>query len=66
MSELVTFDPEPSGQSEPQCINIQITDDSTLEAEEIFFVELQSTNPNVTPDPSANNATVVILNDDSM
>ena len=66
MSELVTFDPEPNGQSAPQCINILITDDSTLEAEENFFVELQSTNPNVTPDLSANNATVVILDDDSM
>ena len=65
MSEEITFDPQPDGQSAPQCINIQITDDSVLEAEEVFFVELQSTNPNVSPDPSANNATVVILNDDS-
>lgn len=66
MSEVRTFDPQPDGQSTPQCINIQITDDSVLEAEEMFFVELQSTNPDVSPDPSASNATVVILNDDSM
>ena len=65
MNDVVTFDPQPDGQSAPQCINIQITDDSVLEAEEMFFVELQSTNPNVSPDASANNATVVILNDDS-
>ncbi len=65
MSEVVTYDPQPDGQSAPQCINIQITNDITLEAEEMFFVELQSTNPDVSPDPSANNATVVILDDDS-
>lgn len=66
MSEVVTFDPQPDGQSAPQCINIQIADDGVLEAEEMFFVVLESTNPDVSPDPSANNATVMILNDDSM
>jgi hypothetical protein len=65
MSEIVTFDPQPDGLSVPQCINIQITDDSTLEGEEMLFVELQSTNPDVVLDPSANNATVVILDNDS-
>lgn len=66
MSAVVTFDPQPGGQSAPQCINIQITDDNVLEAEEMFFVELQSANPSISPDPSANNATITILNDDSM
>ena len=66
MSEVVTFDPQPDGQSAPQCINIQITNDNILEAEEMFLVGIQSTNPNVSPDPSANSTTVVIMNDDGM
>ena len=66
MSAAVIFDPQSDGQSASQCINIQITDDSVLEIDEMFFIELQSTNPDVSPDPFANNATVVILNDDRM
>ena len=64
-SEVVTFDPQPDGQSVPQCINVQITNDNILEAEEMFFVGLQSANPNVSQDPFADSSTVVITNDDS-
>ena len=64
-SEVVTFDPQPDGQSVPQCINVQITNDNILEAEEMFFVGLRSANPNVSQDPFADSSTVVITNDDS-
>ena len=66
MSVSVTFGPQPNGQSSPQCINVLITDDNTLEELEMFTVELQSTNPNVSPDPTTNRAMVVIMDDDSM
>ena len=62
-NSVLTFENQPDGSSSPQCINIQITNDNVYEAVEMFEVELQSTN--VSPDPLASRAVVVIMNDDS-
>ena len=62
----VTFEPQPNGRFSPQCVDITITNDEVLEATEMFLIELQSTNPDVSPDPSANSAVVTIFDDDSM
>ena len=63
MNDVLTFEHQPDGTSLPQCIGVQITNDNVYEAVEMFVVELQSTD--VSPDPSADSAMVVILNEDS-
>lgn len=65
-NNVVTFDPQSNGLSAQQCINIQIINDNILEAVEMFFVDLESSNPDVSVDISANRAMVVIMDDDSM
>ena len=66
MTTVVTFDPQPDGLSIPQCVNIQVVNDEVLEIAEMFFVDLESSNPDVAVDISTNRAMVVIMNDDSM
>lgn len=65
MNNVVTFEPQPDGQSLPQCINIQIVNDDVLEGEEMFFVEIQNSNSAVSLNPLSSQATVVIVNEDS-
>ena len=60
------FEPQPEGQSTTQCLSIPIIDDEVLETTEMFTIELQSTSPNVSANPSANSAMVVIMDNDSM
>ena len=60
---MLSFENQPDGSSSPQCIDVQITNDNVYEAVEMFEVELQSND--VSPDPSANRAVIVIMNDDS-
>ena len=60
------FEPQPEGQSSVQCLNVPIIDDEVLEATEMFTVELQSINPNVSASASANSAMIVIMDNDSM
>jgi hypothetical protein len=64
-SQLV-FEPQPEGLSSTQCLDIPITDDEILEATDMFTVELQSVNPNVSASASANSAVIVIMDNDSM
>ena len=64
MSQLVTFQPLPGGLSSEQCIIVQIVDDAILEGVEMFFVEIQSTNTDVSLDPLSNRATIVVMNED--
>ena len=59
----LTFENQPDGSSSPQCVDVQITNDDIYEAEEVFVVELQSSD--VSPIPSADRAEIVIMNDDS-
>ena len=63
---MVTFDPQPNGLTAQQCTNIQIINDNILEAAEMFFVDLESSTPDVSVDIFVNRAMVVIMNDDSM
>ena len=63
---LIRFEPQPNGQSTPQCTNITIRDDEISEANEMFTVQIQSPSVGVLPDPLASSATVVIMDDDSM
>ena len=63
VNDVLTFEHQPDGTSSPQCISVQITNDNVYEAVEMFVVELQSTD--VSPDPSADSAMVVIMNEDS-
>ena len=63
---LISFEPQPDGQSTPQCTDITIRDDEILEANEMFAVEIQSPSLGVLPDPLASSTTVVIMDDDSM
>ena len=60
-----TFEPQPEGQSTTQCLSIPIIDDEILEATEMFTVELQSISSNVSANPSASSAMVVIMDNDS-
>lgn len=62
----ITFQPQPEGQSTTECLDIPIIDNNILEANEMFAVELQSTNPSVTTNSAANRAMVIIMDDDSM
>ena len=62
----ITFEPQPNGQFSPQCADITIVNDEVLETTEMFLIELQSTNPDVSTAPSANSAVVIIMDDDSM
>ena len=48
-----------------QCANISISDDAVLENDELFSVQLTSTDPAVILSPSASSATITIGNDDS-
>ena len=64
MDSLITF--QPDGQSTTECLDIPIIDDNILEANEMFTVELQSTNPSVTINLAASSAMIVIMDDDSM
>lgn len=61
----VTFEPQPDGQSSPQCTDITIIDDDLLEGDESFTIEIQNPSEGVSPDPLANSATVIIADDDS-
>lgn len=65
VNSQITFQPQAEGQSTTECLSIPIIDDNILEANEMLVVELQSTNPSVTVNPSANSAMVVIMDDDS-
>lgn len=62
----VTFEPQPDGQSSPQCTDIMIVNDEVLEGEETFAIEIQNPSEGVSPDPLASSATVIITDDDSM
>ena len=64
VDDSVTFEPQPDGQSSPQCIDIAIVNDDLLEGDEIFMVEIQNPSQGVSPDPMASSATVIITNDD--
>ena len=66
VNDSVTFEPQPDGQSSPQCTNITIVNNDLLEGDEIFMVEIQNPSQGVSPDPMASSATVTITNDDSM
>ena len=66
MNFQLNFEPQLEGQSSTQCLNVPITDDNVLEATEMFTVELQSIGPNVSASASANSATIVIMDNDSM
>ena len=66
MNSQLNFEPQLEGQSSTQCLNVPITDDDVLEATEMFTVELQSISPNVSASASANSATIVIMDNDSM
>ena len=48
-----------------QCTNISISDDAIVENDELFSVQLTSTDPAVILSPSARSATVTIGDDDS-
>ena len=62
----VIFEPQPDGQSSPQCTDIMIMNDELLEGDETFMVEIQNPSQGVSPDPLASSATVIIADDDSM
>ena len=62
----VTFEPQPDGQSSPQCTDIMIINDELLEGDETFTVEIQNPSQGVSPDPLASSATVIITDDDGM
>lgn len=64
VDDSVTFEPQPDGQSSPQCTDIAIVNDNLLEGDEIFMVEIQNPSQGVSPDPMASSATVTITNDD--
>ena len=66
VNDSVTFEPQPDGQSSPQCTDITIVNDELLEGDETFTVEIQNPSQGVLPDPMASSATVIITNDDSM
>ena len=48
-----------------QCASISISDDAVLENDELFSVQMTSTDPAVTLSPSASSATITIGDDDS-
>ena len=62
----ITFLPQSEGQSTTECFTVSISNDNILESIEMFTVEFQSTNPNVSASPDANSAMVVIMDDDRM
>ena len=66
VDDSVTFEPQPDGQSSPQCTNITIVNDELLEADENFMVDIQNPSLGVSSDPMASSATVTITNDDGM
>ena len=53
---------QPPQANDPQCVDISITNDDILEDNEVFIIELHTTDQDVTLDPQ--NATVTILNED--
>ena len=53
---------QPASASQPQCVDIQLVDDSVLENNETFLVTLSSSDSAVLTNPNA--ATVTINNDD--
>ena len=66
VNSQISFEPQSEGQSTTECMDVPISDDITLEAIEMFTVELQSSNSVVSIDSSANSAMIVIMDDDSM
>lgn len=66
VNSQISFGPQSEGQSTTECMDVPISDDITLEAIEMFTVELQSSNSVVSIDSSANSAMIVIMDDDSM
>ena len=66
MDVSVAFEPQPDGQSIPQCTDVIIVNDEVLEASEMLTVEIQNASQGVIPDPLASIATVIITDDDSM
>ena len=65
MDAELTFQPQSEGQTSVECVNIPITNDGILEADETFTAELRSDNPDISANTSANRATIEIVNDDS-
>lgn len=66
VDDSVTFEPQPDGQSSPQCTDITIINDELLEDDEMFTVEIQNPSLGVSPDPLASSATVIVTNDDGV
>ena len=65
LSADITFEPQPDGQSSPSCTDIMILDDGVLERSEMLFVEVQTSSlSRVLPDPSADTATIEIVDND--
>ena len=62
----ITFQPQSEGQSTTECFTVSISNDNILESVEMFTIEFQSTNPDVSASPDANRAMVVIMDDDRM
>lgn len=62
----ITFESQPDGQSSALCTDVTIVDDAILEADEILRIEVESSSPVVSPDPSANSATIEIIDNDRM
>ena len=54
VNDSVTFEPQPGGQSSPQCADIMIVNDELLEGNELFTVEIQNPSQGVSPDSMAN------------
>lgn len=65
VNSQITFQPQPNGQSTTICMGIPIINDDILESAEMFVVQLQSLNPQVSADPNADSGIVVIMDDDS-
>ena len=54
-----------AGQSKT-CVNISLTDDSVLEQNETFTIEIESMDSRIIPDASRSTTTITIVDDDSM
>ena len=61
MTAQLTF--QPSQADVPQCVDVPIQEDTVLETNEFFTVELSTTDPVVILSPQS--ATVTIFDDDS-
>ena len=48
------------------CVNISLTDDSVLEQNETFTIEIESMDSRIIPDASRSTTTITIVDDDSM